>query len=156
MTKKSVHLPAELITEILLRLPVKSVLHCKSVCKSWLSLISDPHFASSHFQLAASPTHKLLSINHDDPKKTLSIDFNASPYNDSAFVSLSLDFFRPGYGFEIGGSCRGFLFLRSYSNSYIWNPSTFATKKYLCPIPINLLSSCSMVSDTTCQAMITW
>ncbi|KAG4970224.1 hypothetical protein AAZX31_13G091900 [Glycine max] len=36
-----VYLPEELIIEILLRLPVKSLLRFKRVCNSWLSLISD-------------------------------------------------------------------------------------------------------------------
>ena len=53
-------LPLELIREILLRLPVRSVLRFKCVCKSWLSLISDPQFAISHYDLAAAPSHRLL------------------------------------------------------------------------------------------------
>ncbi|TKY47881.1 F-box/kelch-repeat protein [Spatholobus suberectus] len=34
-------LPLELVREILLRLPVRSVLRFKCVCKSWLSVVSD-------------------------------------------------------------------------------------------------------------------
>ena len=49
-------LPLELITDILLRLPVKSLGRFKSVCKSWNSLISTDNFAKSHhqFQVSAS------------------------------------------------------------------------------------------------------
>lgn len=42
--------PEGMVTEILLRLPVKSLLLCKSVCKPWLSTISNPHFVKSHIQ----------------------------------------------------------------------------------------------------------
>ncbi|KAK9266693.1 hypothetical protein L1049_012612 [Liquidambar formosana] len=35
----------DLLTEILLRLPIQSLFQFKSVSKHWLSLISDPHFS---------------------------------------------------------------------------------------------------------------
>lgn len=45
-------LPEEMTMEILKRVPVKSVLLFKSVCKSWLHIISDPEFIKtySHYQ----------------------------------------------------------------------------------------------------------
>ncbi|KAL3005892.1 hypothetical protein AAZX31_08G246000 [Glycine max] len=46
-------LPPELIREILLSLPVNSLLQCKRVCKAWLSLISDPQFFISHYILGS-------------------------------------------------------------------------------------------------------
>ncbi|PQQ03385.1 F-box/kelch-repeat protein [Prunus yedoensis var. nudiflora] len=41
-------LPCEIVEEILLQLPVKSLLRFRSVCKPWLALISDPKFIKSH------------------------------------------------------------------------------------------------------------
>ncbi|MED6113459.1 hypothetical protein PIB30_070947 [Stylosanthes scabra] len=38
----------DLLTEILLRLPVKDLLRCKCVCKKWMSLISEPQFCYRH------------------------------------------------------------------------------------------------------------
>ncbi|XP_028092837.1 F-box protein At5g07610-like [Camellia sinensis] len=38
----------DLLTEILLRLPAKSLIRFKSVSKNWLHLISDSHFAVNH------------------------------------------------------------------------------------------------------------
>jgi len=75
MEKKTLlHLPHELIIEILLRLPVKSLIRFKCVSKSWFCLISDPHFANSHFQLTApTHTHRILLISTLAPK-ILSID----------------------------------------------------------------------------------
>lgn len=122
MSKKSVHLPEELIIEILLRLTVKTLLRCNCVCKSWLSLISNPNFATSHFQLAASPTNKLVCLGNNS--ETLSIDFNASLNNESSYASLSYDFLPGGSCPDIVGSCRGFIFLDAYTNFYLWNPST--------------------------------
>ena len=59
-TKKKNLLPHELMVEILLRLPVKSLIRFKSVSKPWRSLISDTHFTKSHLDLAAAPTNRFL------------------------------------------------------------------------------------------------
>ncbi|CAJ2659772.1 unnamed protein product [Trifolium pratense] len=148
--KKSVHLPHEVITEILLRLPAKTLVRCRCVCKSWRSLIShDSHFAISHFQFTT--THKLFFIYYDVPK-TLSIDFNASLYDDTAFSSsLRLRFLPPrGSRLQIGGSCRGFLFLHCHRSIYLWNPSTGIHRKI--PIASNHNTSklllCGFAYDT--------
>ena len=44
----------ELIVEILSWLPVKSLLPFRCVCKSWMSLISDPHFVKLHLHRSAT------------------------------------------------------------------------------------------------------
>ncbi|KAL1816570.1 hypothetical protein ACET3Z_019144 [Daucus carota] len=66
MANKSINdLPEGMISEILLRLPVKSLLQCKSVCKPWLSLISTPHFVQSQLLraiMASMNTPTLLCI----------------------------------------------------------------------------------------------
>ena len=43
-------LPQEIITNILSRLPIKSLLQFKSVSKLWLSLISNPQFVELHLK----------------------------------------------------------------------------------------------------------
>ncbi|AES65763.1 F-box protein interaction domain protein [Medicago truncatula] len=124
MEKMSVYLPEEVIKEILLRLPVKTLLRCRCVCKLWLSIISHPHFSTSHFQLAASPTHKIMVFKAASAyTQPLSIDFND---DDSSYRSLSLDFKpRPTFPEIIKGSCRGFLLLLNrYDCLYLWNPTT--------------------------------
>jgi hypothetical protein len=45
-------LPFPIITHILLQLRIKSVLICKRVCRTWNTLISDPHFSKLHFKLS--------------------------------------------------------------------------------------------------------
>ncbi|XP_042511296.1 F-box protein At5g49610-like [Macadamia integrifolia] len=54
-SRRSAHLPQELVTEILLRLPVKSLVKFKCVCKEWFTLINDnPQFAKSQLQQSKS------------------------------------------------------------------------------------------------------
>ncbi|WVZ20503.1 hypothetical protein V8G54_007825 [Vigna mungo] len=63
-------------------LPVKSLVRFKCVCKSWLCLISDPHFAISHFQrLSASSTR--LGFGYDpstDDYLVVKASYNPMPY----------------------------------------------------------------------------
>ncbi|CAI8610519.1 unnamed protein product [Vicia faba] len=131
-------LPHELIIQILLRLPVKSLIHFKCVCKLWFSLIShDTHFASLHFQLnSTTHTSRILFLSNST-HEALSIDFEASLHDDTASVSLNLpEDFR---GFEIRGSCRGFILFCSSLNIYLWNPSTGIHKQIpLSPFASNL------------------
>ncbi|CAJ2643290.1 unnamed protein product [Trifolium pratense] len=44
------NIPSHLTVQILLQLPIKSLLICRCVCKMWKTLISEPHFAKLHFQ----------------------------------------------------------------------------------------------------------
>ncbi|KAK3025744.1 hypothetical protein RJ639_040436 [Escallonia herrerae] len=44
----------DVVREILLMLPVKSLLRCKSVCTSWNTLITKPSFISAHFNCNAA------------------------------------------------------------------------------------------------------
>ncbi|KAK7318643.1 hypothetical protein RJT34_03347 [Clitoria ternatea] len=133
------YIPQELINEILLRLPVKSLLRFKCVSKLWFSLISNPRFAKSHFDLAASPTHRfLLRSKHNDPQvKSFNIEVLLDD-DDSDVVNL--DFPKPTpvpehrydprihiWGLPLWnmGSCRGFILLSNYMGDLmVWNPST--------------------------------
>ncbi|KAF7837192.1 F-box protein [Senna tora] len=51
-------LPPNIVIDILSRLPIKTILICKLVCKAWLTLISHPRFVE--LQLSRSPTTILI------------------------------------------------------------------------------------------------
>lgn len=142
---KTVFLPQELIIQILLRLPVKSLLRFKCVSKSWLSLITDPHFAKSHFELAAALADRILFIASSAPELR-SIDFN-----DSASVAVTVEFPgpKPYYHFvEIIGSCRGFMLLHCVCHLCVWNPTTSVHKIIpLSPVFFNKdITFCTLLS----------
>ncbi|WMV10349.1 hypothetical protein MTR67_003734 [Solanum verrucosum] len=90
-------LPLELITEILLRLPVKSLLKFRSVSQSWLALISNPVFIKTDLSLFAN------NKNTEDTHHVLFLDIGGKKWNykecplkslfyDSVTVALELDF----------------------------------------------------------------
>ncbi|XP_061365761.1 F-box/kelch-repeat protein At3g06240-like [Gastrolobium bilobum] len=131
-------LPKDLLIQILLRLPVKSLLRFKSVSKSWFSLISDPHFATTHFELSASCTQRLVFLPSSSASESLStMDLDASLLDDSSSASVNLSFFplQPSCFFPILilGSCRGFLLLVCDQFFYLWNPSTGVNKRICFP-----------------------
>ena len=127
-------LPDEIVLEILARLPVKSLLRFRCVCKTWYSFITNPNFISTH----------LLCYNHDDgyvihmPKTNFFMVLFHRPHcqicmvaSDRTFETMSK--FRIPFTIESGypnlvGSCNGILcfsdFVTSMSNDvYLWNPS---------------------------------
>ncbi|KAM1087433.1 hypothetical protein ACFX15_012571 [Malus domestica] len=112
----------DLITLILLRLPVKSLLRFKCVSKKWLCLISTPNFSSRHRRLASASillsqipgliSH--LSLNCSSSEKPFSsLDF----IDDSAGVKLLQSI----NGLALGCSFHKLGKPRSY---YVCNPST--------------------------------
>ncbi|KAL5724177.1 hypothetical protein ACHQM5_007469 [Ranunculus cassubicifolius] len=126
-------LPFDLITNILTRLPPKSLLRFKSVSKPWYSLITHPNFIKSQINHSNSvniPANIILrgcflySLTTNPPHKSLELDY---PYktNDG--------------GVEILGSCNGLLCISTQDDVIcLWNPSTQEFKK-LPETPIEFL-----------------
>ncbi|KAK1366513.1 hypothetical protein POM88_042074 [Heracleum sosnowskyi] len=62
------HCPIESIFEILLRLPIKPLLRCRCVCKSWCSLIDSKKFVDKHLQrnTECSPDSEIVFRAHSE------------------------------------------------------------------------------------------
>ncbi|KAL4322751.1 hypothetical protein HN51_067906 [Arachis hypogaea] len=118
-------LPTELLRGILLRLPVKSVFRFKCVSKQWLSLLSDSHFAKSHFDLTNNINNKLLYLSRD-----LSGDYSNAYRVKIAGTSIHHDYRVHLHAIckhestRIIGSCRGFILLKNDTMLILWNPVT--------------------------------
>lgn len=127
----------DLLMQILLHLPVKSLLVSKSVSKRWFSLISDPIFIEKHFlenphSIPGLFMHNLLSGPYIPELEFVSLDASASsPFN-------TLDFIEDPLGVQINQSCNGLLCCRSYRGTfvdhtyYICNPSTRQYRAIFC------------------------
>ncbi|PHU21416.1 hypothetical protein BC332_06523 [Capsicum chinense] len=123
-------LPLELITEILVRLPVKSLLKFKSVSKSWLALISSPDFIKNHLNLSANNKdntyHRIILRDSHPPR-----DPKVCPLRsllDGDFVTEAYDFDYPMKNttscFWTVGSVNGLICLEVvYIGLFIWNPT---------------------------------
>lgn len=128
-------LPHEIIVEILPRLPVKTLLRFKSVCKSWRSLISHPKFVQTHLSLASLDTdytqHRLLlrgnDLHHD--LKSCSIFSIMYEQSDTA-ASLDYPFDGSPNWVWIVGSCNGLVCIIIQKRTvFLWNPSTRKSNK---------------------------
>jgi len=141
----------ELIVEILSRLPVKTLMQFKCVCKSWNTLIShDPVFAKLHLHRSPRNTH--LAILSDRSITEDETDCSVVPFPVThlleAPLTIILDRYRlrfvdipndPCYLLSnlycciVIGSCNGLLCLRNYPWTTLqpeqhwlrfWNPAT--------------------------------
>ncbi|KAF7813728.1 F-box/kelch-repeat protein [Senna tora] len=121
------NLPEDILVNILLFLPLKSLLRFKSVSKKWRSIISDPHFANFHFQSSSSLSHRLL---HIVDSQVGSVDLDSSFFDRSAVFELHLPNNVPPH--EIWGSCRGFVLLHDFhsSNFIMLNPFTGSYRRF--------------------------
>ncbi|GAU24913.1 hypothetical protein TSUD_116380 [Trifolium subterraneum] len=127
------YLPVELIPGVLSRLPVKSLLQFRCVCKSWKSLISDPNFAKKHLSL--STTHSIHCISYPsghvlNPDKHVlksysldsSVMTNQTQFPQTTQLPLSRQCF-----VYFDGSCNGILCFSEVGRDYVlvrlWNPA---------------------------------
>ncbi|KAL2940578.1 hypothetical protein RDABS01_022687 [Bienertia sinuspersici] len=134
MLSKSSELPEEVLIEILLRLPVKSLIRFTSVCKYWFSLIKSSQFATKQFYtrinlLQQNDSHFFLTFSsHGDPiAKFLSYEtleifstFECKPVDnhwDSVYC----------VSWSFSGPCNGILCVevcKMRSVLLLWNPAT--------------------------------
>ncbi|KAI9080037.1 hypothetical protein K1719_037970 [Acacia pycnantha] len=129
------NVPEELKLEILLRLPVRSLVSLKCVSKSWRSIISNPNFAKLHLQLSNYSQYPNRILLPTSPQMK-SIDINTSLHNDSDTFNV---IFPPpikshSQVHRIMGSCRGIVLLQTLNMDLcMWNPVTGAYKNIALP-----------------------
>ncbi|KAF2293398.1 hypothetical protein GH714_001269 [Hevea brasiliensis] len=124
------HLPQELLEEILSRLPVKSILICRCVSKTWYSLITNPSFIACHLKKTAARNSGLLFFSYCKTEPCPPYRNNESYllYPDELFANPVEELDRPCKGFkglfDIVGSCNGvFCLSYGYYAPALWNPS---------------------------------
>ncbi|KAL8555133.1 hypothetical protein ACS0TY_003071 [Phlomoides rotata] len=146
------NLPEELIREILVRLPVKSLLKFMCVSKSWFSLISSDQFVKAHLKISTNNNAYLrdtLIFGSSDSLHPPPMNLYAcsiSSVSNLTDLLYSLDDENPVYDYvELGcpfsdfdkfrdlvGSCNGLVCLSSSRDIILWNPTTRKSKKLPC------------------------
>nr|XP_043640119.1 F-box/kelch-repeat protein At3g23880-like [Erigeron canadensis] len=120
----------EIILEILSRLPVESLLRCKSVCKSWSCLISDPHFIKTYLMFSISNIryahHRLIfSTVPRINLKTCPLYDVVCHHKSNNVLEVDYPLKHPRKSVWIVGSCNGLLCIAIEEDTlFLWNPST--------------------------------
>ncbi|KAK1431120.1 hypothetical protein QVD17_14371 [Tagetes erecta] len=68
---EEVTFPENVLLDVLLKLPVKTIIYCKCVCKRWRHLVSDPYFV--HLHLSRSSHHHEALMIHERMNNNKSI-----------------------------------------------------------------------------------
>ncbi|RVW69520.1 F-box protein CPR1 [Vitis vinifera] len=85
-------LPLHIIENILLRLPVKSLIRSRCVCKAWRTLISHPHFVKSHLRLPQTQARtQFCTLNYGEPGDNYYLVVGASTKDCEAFSDDNVD-----------------------------------------------------------------
>ena len=124
-------LPDEIVTQILIRLPTKSIITCTSVCKTWKSLIQNPTFISTHLHHSINNNNHYLFFRFYDVEEDIKEKYPL--YNDNDFIQHTrFDFpLEPQNKddpiFRVVGTCNGLVCLSDdlyiYTNEFfLWNP----------------------------------
>ncbi|KAL8485606.1 hypothetical protein ACS0TY_027773 [Phlomoides rotata] len=103
------YIPSEIIIDILSRLPVRSIISCKCVCKPWLTLLRTHGFVESH-RLKAIPglavyRFKLNLYKLFEFEDGLDLEHHGLHYKSVTKFNI------PAFNGWVSGSANGFLFL---------------------------------------------
>lgn len=88
---KNGDLPVDIVREILLRLPVRTLLQFKSVCKDWYSLIGSPSFTNHHFRHDCNQERLLIRhyiANEERYAFALYVDEMCSEYEEPDYLQM--------------------------------------------------------------------
>ncbi|GLU01651.1 hypothetical protein SLE2022_189510 [Rubroshorea leprosula] len=120
-----------LISGILLRLLVKSLVRIKSVLKPWCFLIDDPYFTTGHLKHSAENNggSKLIlrkrTGRSPELLRWLDLDSISTPgMGKLEAVELGLPMQKNGDTDVLIGSCNGLICLYQSPNIFLWNKST--------------------------------
>ncbi|KAL8051854.1 hypothetical protein ABFX02_06G175800 [Erythranthe guttata] len=126
-------LPEEIIEQILLKLPVRSLLKFTSVSKSWRSLISSNNFIEAHLEFSRKDpnfTH-YRTISTFLPPRNSSVKHCSFPslFNGNGLVTDAVDvdfpFDFPKKIVRVMGICNGLVCIApNMGHWFLWNPST--------------------------------
>ncbi|KAL7218724.1 hypothetical protein ACSBR2_011907 [Camellia fascicularis] len=119
------NLPQEVVFDILARLPAKSLLQMRCVCKSWNSLINSPSFITSHINqtLSNNSNELLLLRHHTDGKDQFTVHCNNNTFNECTTFDCPFTNWAKYY-LRVVGSCDGLVCLSSHDQTMILlNPS---------------------------------
>ncbi|KAI4354308.1 hypothetical protein L6164_003182 [Bauhinia variegata] len=128
--KAAANLPEEIIEEILLRLPVKSLSRFRCVSKSFNAMISSPKFGDEHYEIAVRNPYDLSR--HQIFVMNSMFELNAEAFSESHFSLDKFELINPDFtlvssGFKTCISSKGLIcfsinYVFGRPDIYLWNP----------------------------------
>ncbi|KAL3533233.1 hypothetical protein ACH5RR_006754 [Cinchona calisaya] len=118
----------DLLTQILLNLPPKSLLRFQGVSKQWLSIISSPAFRRFHWRrYPTTSTLALILFTKSNPDLSF-LAFREEDVNSMTTITSKLSYFLDGEILALH-SCKGLLCIKFYSfygaiEFIVYNPTT--------------------------------
>ncbi|CAN1190525.1 Receptor-like protein EIX2 [Linum perenne] len=124
------YLPREVVVDILARLSIREIVKCRSVCKSWYSLISSTAFQSYHLNSPAKGNRSLILFRHDVDEDGKIEHYSLCIDDDDFPRTVIQEFESPfkGDSFRISSCCNGvicftgFRMYVSVERAVLWNP----------------------------------
>jgi F-box interacting protein len=118
-------LPQDVITDILTRLPIKSLMRFKCVNKPWRNFVRSSAFGTLHFRRNKDKPMSYISMS-DTRMQLLTEDGKHNGYLHRSFMPESNKYGRLPRGYIIGSSSNGLVCVKKgYAcNFTIWNPAT--------------------------------
>ncbi|KAL2921057.1 hypothetical protein RDABS01_012548 [Bienertia sinuspersici] len=124
-------LPIDIIRdEILVKLPVKFLLRCRCVSKSWCRIIDDPSFASNHYKKCQNNQEKTRLLVLEPPDmcvaKQICAIRNGGKFRKLSKIGIDVTWFEQ---YQAVGYVNGLLCIKRYlketqiSQILLWNPS---------------------------------
>ncbi|KAL3628795.1 hypothetical protein CASFOL_027841 [Castilleja foliolosa] len=121
--------PIDVMLCILTRLPVKSIIRFKSVCKPWFALLSSPDFKKLHqVQFSNDPRNQTYLFQHSN--NTLSLFQIGSNQKKPTF--LNHPFSHNKINIDVVGCFNGFVCLSEKPSNdviHLWNPALNMSKQ---------------------------
>lgn len=125
----------DLLTQILLNLPVKSLFRFKCVSKKWMSIISSPYFSIIHTRRNPNPISSTLLMLKNKSMILLSLgNHENNPEADHRIPSFDFFNITSDTIMKILGTCNGLMLSHmgsaSNENEYYYCVSNITTKQY--------------------------
>ena len=146
-------LPVEITTDIMSRLPPKSIATCTSVCKSWNSLIKSSAFVRHHLSrmiqsyrqnnvhiLLIRERKEIYALYRNNYSALANDQYVELPYPPAYVDNKRQPFSFLGWRLSVAGTCNGVICLAAGvdlsldSSIIIWNPTV--QKYVISPMPI--------------------
>ncbi|KAL3503379.1 hypothetical protein ACH5RR_037828 [Cinchona calisaya] len=139
-------LSEDVLGEILVRLPVKSLVRFRCVSKTWCDLINSPYFADMHLGHGKNHHHRpVLLVKRfigDEKKALLSFHSDIAVFGVAAAPDLKLPSPHPNTPIQLFGTCNGIVCIAELARSVYYHSDkdkiylcNLATRQFLTPSP---------------------